>query len=70
MTVTVTDLNRKPIKGAKVRFSAPGIIPTRTKSTNAKGIVTVTLRAAKAGDVTVRVTKTGFQLNSVVLTAG
>ena len=69
VTVTVLDFNRKPIKGAKVRFSAPGIIPTRTKSTNAKGIVTITLRAGKAGDVNIRVTKTGFQLNTAVLTA-
>ena len=65
----LSDVDRKPIKGAKVRFSAPGIIPTRTKSTNAKGTVMITLRAAKAGDVNIRVTTTGFQLNTAVLTA-
>jgi hypothetical protein len=59
LQVTVTDSAQKAMKGATVRLSGAGV--SRTLRTGASGKIVVNVRPRRTGDITVTVTRSGYQ---------
>ena len=59
--VSVLNAQGKPVKGAAVRLSGAGV-RTGTKKTDAKGIVTFSVKATRAGNLTATATKKLFKV--------
>jgi hypothetical protein len=66
VTVTVATLLSRPVGGATVRVTGAGT-GVHTRTTNRLGRASFRIRATRWGDVTVRVTKSGYRTTTLLL---
>jgi hypothetical protein len=60
VTITVVDKMKRPLRLIRVRVTGAGVRAV-TRRTDARGKATFTVRATRAGSVTYRATKTGYE---------